>query len=63
MVRIENDCVGCATENYPCVGSLCPLRNAKHYYCDQCKEEATIYHFEDEQLCIECIEKRLERVW
>lgn len=63
MVRIENDCGGCAVSAYPCLGDSCPLRHSKHYYCDDCGDEVeTLYRFEGEELCIDCIEKRLERV-
>ena len=59
MKRLENDCMGCATESYPCIGSLCKYRNFPHFYCDNCGEE-----FEGEELykwnngedwCKECI--------
>lgn len=57
-VRIENDCVGCPQG---CIN--CGLKRAKHYYCDRCKDEfETIYHFEGEELCIECIEELLHEV-
>lgn len=61
MKRIENDCVGCPPE-MGCLGSSCPYRNNPHYYCDQCGEEKPLYHFDDEELCIDCIEKQLEKV-
>jgi hypothetical protein len=38
MTKIENECCGCATESYPCLGSACPNRNVKHYYCDKCND-------------------------
>lgn len=59
MVMVESDCVDCVL---PCLGDSCPLRNVKHYYCDDCKGETELYYFDGEELCIECIEKRLERV-
>lgn len=62
MFRYENDCVGCATENYPCRGVHCPYRSVKHYYCDECGEEEQLYYFDGQELCIGCIEKRLEEV-
>ena len=62
MVRYENECCGCATPAYPCLGSSCPNMNVPHFYCDECGEESDLYHFEDEELCINCIEKRLEPV-
>ena len=62
MYRVENECCGCATENYPCLGNSCPRRNVKRFYCDKCREERTLYHFEGEELCISCIIDRLEVV-
>lgn len=59
MERIENDCVGC---ELPCLGDACPYRNVPHYYCDECKEEDQLYLFDEEQLCINCIVKRLDKV-
>lgn len=63
MIKYENECCDCATPAYPCIGELCPHRRVPHYYCDECKEEhEAVYEYEDEELCIECIEKRLEKV-
>ena len=63
MVTTENECCGCAVPGFPCLGSSCPNRNVKHYYCDSCKEEQEkIYEFDGKELCIDCIEKRLEVV-
>lgn len=59
MITYENDCVGCGL---PCLGNSCPHRNVAHYYCDECGDETEIYHFEEEQLCIECIKHRLNKV-
>ena len=61
MVEITNECVGCPPE-MGCLGSSCPNRNVKRFYCDECKEETQIYEFDGEELCIDCIEKRLEKV-
>ena len=59
MVKIENDCVGCANT---CIGSSCPLSAVPHFYCDKCGDETDIYHYDGKELCIDCIEKRLEKV-
>lgn len=59
MVRIENDCVGC---QMPCLGNSCQYRNVKHYYCDECGEEKQLYEFEYQELCLDCIESRLNKV-
>lgn len=59
----QNDCCDCAVPAYPCLGYSCPLRHAKHYYCDDCGDEVdTLYRFEGEELCGDCVVKRLEVV-
>lgn len=58
MRRIENDCCSCATDTYPCRGSLCPLLKAEHIYCDKCKHELTgdvFFTHDGEDLCPDCI--------
>lgn len=59
MVKIENECVDCGL---PCLGDSCPYRNVVRYYCDKCKEENKLYHYDEHELCIDCIEKELEEV-
>lgn len=59
MQRVEDDCVDCGL---PCLGDSCPYRNAEHLYCDECGDETQLYEFEGEELCIDCIEKRLKKV-
>lgn len=62
MVVRENDCCGCASPGYPCIGISCELLRVPHFYCDRCGNEDTLYWFEGEQLCIECIKDDLEEV-
>lgn len=63
MVTYENECCDCAVPGYPCIGDSCPNRHVKHYYCDECGEDVEkLYEFEGEELCLDCIEKRLEVV-
>lgn len=62
MKQVENECVGCTTIGLHCMGSGCPNRNATHFYCDECNDETDLYHYDGEELCIECIKKRLEKV-
>lgn len=59
MCKYENECVGC---DLPCMGTGCPNRNVPHYYCDDCGEEDTLYEFDGEELCINCIKNRLTKV-
>lgn len=59
----EDECCGCATESYPCLGSACPNRNVPHLYCDKCEEEVEeLYETENGQLCEECVLKMFEKV-
>ena len=63
MTTYENECCDCAVPAYPCLGSICPNRHVKHYYCDECKDDIEkLYRFDGEELCLDCIEKRLEVV-
>lgn len=55
MIKYENDCCGCATPGYPCLGSSCALRHVKHYYCDKCGNDVEeLYYYDDKGLCEEC---------
>ena len=58
MIRIENDCVCC---DLPCID--CGRKRTPHYYCDKCEcEYETIYHFNDGEYCIDCIQDMLDEV-
>lgn len=61
MINIENECVGCPPD-MGCLGKSCPYLDVPRFYCDECGDEAELYWYEGEQLCIDCIEKRLEKV-
>jgi hypothetical protein len=61
MKTIEDECVGCPPE-IGCLGSSCPYKDVAHYYCDNCGEETQLYYYDDKELCIDCIEKTLEKV-
>ena len=51
-----NECVSC---NLPCIYNSCPYYNVERFYCDKCKNEDTLYEYDGQELCIECIKKRL----
>lgn len=56
MIQIENHCIGCAVDSYPCMGSSCPRRNVEVHYCDKCNEELEeIFLVDGEELCEECL--------
>lgn len=61
MVKYENECVGCPPE-IGCFGGSCVKRNVPHYYCDECGAETTLYHWDDRQLCAECVIEQLDIV-
>ena len=62
MKQIENECIGCTSIGMHCMGSTCPNRNVLHLYCDECGDECDLYEYDGEELCIECIEKRLPKI-
>ena len=62
MIKYENECCDCSTPLYPCVGNSCSKLHVPHYYCDECESEEQLYEFEGKELCLSCIEKRLEKV-
>lgn len=56
-VKWMNECVGCEN-SLGCMGSFCPNRRVLHIYCDKCgKEVDTLYNYNDEQWCSDCILK------
>lgn len=59
MKKIENECVHCGMY---CWGSSCPNRNVVRFYCDRCGEETTLYHYDGEEICEECLLKEFEIV-
>lgn len=59
----EDECCGCATESYPCLGSACPNRNVIYRVCDKCEEDVDeLYETENGQLCAECVLGMFEKV-
>lgn len=60
MIITENECVDCGL---PCIYESCPYWAVTRLYCDECyNEEETLYWWDNQQLCLGCIEARLERV-
>lgn len=55
MRKFENECCGCATPGYPCLGVRCPRRRVEHFYCDKCESEAKLYEYDGKELCAECL--------
>lgn len=59
MKRLENECVCC---DLPCIGNACPYMNVPRFYCDKCDDETTLYEYEGQELCIDCIKELLDVV-
>lgn len=57
MMKIENDCVSC---DLPCID--CGRKRSPHYYCDKCGIEETLYKYDDEELCKDCLAEKFEIV-
>ena len=54
-----DDCVDC---DKPCL-LHCPVRDdAYEYRCDKCGEDTQLYDFDGKELCLDCIEKLLDKV-
>ena len=63
MIKYENECCGCATESYPCLGSSCPNRKVPHLLCDRCGEDVEeLYKVDGEELCEECLKDNFEKI-
>ncbi len=57
-IRYENQCVSCG---FPCRYEVCRYYKVKLLICDDCGEEFnTLYRFDGEELCGDCVLKRLE---
>jgi hypothetical protein len=54
-----NNCVDCGL---PCM-LFCPLRDDSwEWHCDECGEETKLYEWEGQELCLDCIEKKLDPI-
>lgn len=59
MKTYTNECVDCGL---PCLYNSCPYYNVERFFCDKCKKEDTLYEYDGQELCIECIVKQLDIV-
>ncbi len=57
MLRYENECVGCAMGCNHCGAKRVPV-----HYCDKCGTTDQLYYFDDEELCLDCIEESVDKV-
>lgn len=62
MKKIHNECVRCVDMGLHCIGASCPNINVVRFYCDNCKGEEQLYHYDGKELCIDCIKTLLEKV-
>lgn len=57
-----SECVECG---FPCLHEACKYYHVKHYKCDHCNnstEYTEIKHFENEDICEECYQKRVKKI-
>jgi hypothetical protein len=40
----------------------CGAKRVPVHYCDKCGTTDQLYYFDDEELCLDCIEERLDKV-
>lgn len=57
MLRYENLCNDCPNG---CVN--CGLKRVLVRRCDKCGRAEQLYYFDDQELCLDCIEERLDKV-
>lgn len=64
MIRYEDDCRGCATDTYLCLGKYCPRRNIKVLECDKCGDDTVeeLYRYDGMELCSGCLLDMLEKI-
>ena len=54
-----NGCVDCGL---PCM-LFCPLRDDSYIWtCDECGCETQLYEWDGQELCLDCIESKLDKV-
>lgn len=54
-----NSCCDCGL---PCI-LFCPLRDDSYIWtCDECGAETQLYEWEGQELCLNCLEKYLDKI-
>ena len=59
MIKYENECCGCATENYPC-NPWCKRKKVPHFFCDRCRDEYNeneLKYINGRQYCDSCFDE------
>lgn len=62
MIKYEDFCVGCPPE-MGCLGKSCVYMDVPVYYCDTCHCENAEYQYENEEICEECLIKKINLEW
>ena len=64
-IVFEDECIGCPP-GMGCLGSACPNKKVKHYYCDKCEQEfepeELFIDEDDKELCDECLLSKYDTV-
>jgi hypothetical protein len=61
MKKIINECLNCPSE-MGCIGDACPNKHVARFYCDECGAEEILYYYEDEELCLDCLTEKFDKV-
>ena len=64
MKEWRNNCMGCSTESYPCLGDACQYRHVPYLICDECGDDncEELYVVDEEELCEDCFLKRFPTI-
>lgn len=62
MKYVDNNCINCPSMGMPCMGDICNNKETVIFKCDNCGVSDTLYKFEGQELCIDCISDELEIV-
>lgn len=64
MKEWRNNCMGCSTESYPCLGDACKYRHVPYLICDECGDDncEELYVVDEEELCEDCFLKRFPTI-
>lgn len=56
MIAYEDECCGCVSPGYPCIGETCINKNVKHLYCDKCNADVEVlFIVDDKEICEDCL--------
>lgn len=62
-IAYENECCGCATSSYPCLGDACRNRHVPHIYCDKCMDDVDeVWDVDGDHLCRDCLHEHFHKI-